>query len=169
MFDGRYDLEGGEAQRRGADPEDVHRAVQQGLSPAVPPRGADQQHDGDAHQDGGHPAVQQEDGEGQGRARARAAPPAVAAEGDQVAHDDTGQDRQGPADGAFREQGPAGAERADHSRRERGARHQHDGRGQRGHDEPAEPRRRSGAVGRFHSDTSHSRLCPRHGRRTPQQ
>ncbi len=163
------DAERGEAERRGADAEDVDGAVHHGLPPAVPAGGADEHDDGEADQDGGQPAVEEQDGEGEGRAGARAAPPAVAAEGDQVADDDAGQDRQRPADGASREERLTFAEGPDHTRDEREARHGDEGRGQRGHDEPAQPRRRSGAVGRFHSDPSHSRLCPRHGRRTSQQ
>ncbi len=161
--------ERGEAERRGADAEDVHGTVHHGLSPAVPAGGADQDDDGEADEGGGHPAVEQQDGEGQGGAGARAAPPAVPAEGDQMADDDAGEDRQRPAYGTAGEQRVTFAESDDDARGEREARHGDDGRGQRGHDEPPEPRRRSGAVGRFHSDPSHSRLCPRHGRRTPQQ
>jgi hypothetical protein len=48
----------------GADAEDVHRAVQHALPPAVPPGYADQDDDGEADHAGGHPAVQQEDGRG---------------------------------------------------------------------------------------------------------
>ena len=59
---------------------------------------------------GGHPAVEQQDGEGEGGAGAGAAPPAVAAEGDQVADDDAGQHGQRPADGAGREERVAAGE-----------------------------------------------------------
>ncbi len=103
-LDGRHPAEHGQHQRPGADAEDVHRAVQHALAPAVTAGYADEDDDGEADHPGGHPAVQQQDGEGEGRAGARAAPPAGTAERDQVADDDADQDGQRPAGGTGRKE-----------------------------------------------------------------
>ena len=81
------------------------------LPPAVPAGDADEDDDGEADHPGGHPAVQQQHGEGEGGAGAGAAPPAVAAEGDEMADDDAGEHGEGPADGAGREEGVLPGER----------------------------------------------------------
>lgn len=107
LLDGRYVAEGEQDQRRRPDAEDVHGAVQGALAPAVPAGDADQDHDGEADEAGGHPAVQEQHREGEGGAGAGAAPPAVAAECDEMADDDAGEDRERPARGAVREERPA--------------------------------------------------------------
>ncbi len=153
-----------EDQAGGADAEDVHAAVQQCLPPAVAPGGADQQHHGQADQDGGHPAVQQQYGEGQRGAGAGAAPPAVAAERDQVADDDAGQYGEGPAGRAAGEQrAPPGHHPGD-ARQQRQCRGGHDccaqhRRGHRRYAGPPPPWQRSGLVRRFHARPSHSRVA----------
>ena len=116
----------------GADAEDVHRAVQHTLPPAMTTGYADEDDDREADHPGGHPAVQQQHGEGEGRAGARTAPPAGTAERHQVADDDTDQDRERPAGGAGRKKRVVPGERPVEARAqdERGRRD--DRRGQRG-------------------------------------
>ncbi|ESU47394.1 hypothetical protein P376_4633 [Streptomyces sp. HCCB10043] len=117
LLDGGDHAERGQHERRRADAEHVDPAVQQPLPPAVPAGGPDEHHDGEADQDGRQPAVQQEHGEGEGGAGAGAAPPAVAAEGHQMADDDPGEHGEGPADHPVREErlalldGPVGPDR----------------------------------------------------------
>ncbi len=111
LLDRRHPAEGAQHECTGGDAEDVHRAVQHALAPAVAAGYADQDDHGEADHPGGDPAVEQQDAEGEGGARAGAAPPAGAAEGDQVADDDAGQDGQRPADRAGREERVVAGER----------------------------------------------------------
>ncbi len=136
--------------------------MQDTLPPAVPAGGADEDDDGEADQAGGHPAVQDQHGEGEGGAGARAAPPAVAAEGHEVADHDAGEDGEGPAGRPAGEQGVALAHGAVEAGGERDAREGHDDGGQPGEDAVAgrraprsgtrtRTRDRVGTLGRFHS------------------
>ncbi|CAM5310249.1 hypothetical protein STANM309S_02206 [Streptomyces tanashiensis] len=166
LFDGRYVPEGGEHEGGGADPEDVGGAVLQALAPAVPAGGADEGDDGERDESRGHPAVQQEDGEGEGGAGAGAAPPAVPAEGDQVADDEAGEDGEGPAGDAAGEESVAGADGSLEPGDEHDGGDAHHGCGQpggeaRGDHTAVRPWDPGGALGRFHSRPSHRRRCRR--------
>ncbi len=152
-------LDGGDLAERGqdeggrGDAEHVDPAVQQPLPPAVPAGGSDEDHDGEADQDGREPAVQQEHGEGEGGAGAGAAPPPVAAEGDQVADDDAGEDGERPADRPVREERVAPLDRPVRADRQQECGDRHDDRSHGGREagETSQPRHRGGALGRFHS------------------
>lgn len=58
-LDGRHVTEGGQDEGGRPYPEYVHRPVQQTLPPAVAPGRADEHHDDEADQPGGHPAVEE--------------------------------------------------------------------------------------------------------------
>ncbi len=132
LLHGRHGAADTEQRRPRGDTEDVHRAMQHTVPPAAPAGYADQDDDGEADHAGRDPAVEQQDRQGEGGAGAGAAPPAGAAEHDQMADDDAGEHGQRPAGGAGREERVAAGERPV----EAGAQHEGGGRddrrGQRG-------------------------------------
>ncbi len=152
-FDTLHLAERGKDQRRRADAQDVHRSVQQPLPPAVASGHTDEDDHDQADQARGHPAVEEQHGEGEGRAGTGAAPPAVAAERDQMADDYPGEHGERPAGAPVREEGVPPAHRPVETGRELDGGDGHDDGTHFGHgaDETLQPRHRCGVLGRFHS------------------
>ncbi|GAA3082631.1 hypothetical protein GCM10020254_28790 [Streptomyces goshikiensis] len=106
--------------------------MQQPEAPAVPARGADQGDHRQRDESGRDPSVEEEGAEGEGGSRSGAAPPAVPAEGDEVADDDAGEQRERPAHRPAGKEGLTVGQRDDDAGEEQCGGEAHDGVGQHG-------------------------------------